>query len=228
MQRVADELAGKLAGNGLPKELQKQIGDLTKIGLVRTDYKKTYRFDEPQNGRINISMTISFTVLNYGNREEKYEPYLAEETFYDPQFLYLEYHLNTGQSVAYDQQQLMHCRTVRERTHAIEVRGKSIVVPRLRDHPDAKCHVVWRYRVTMPEQYSDITSFSIPITGITIELEDLPEDLEFFAGSDADHIENSRTWTFRRSFINGQHVRAWWFRKGSVSVSLSADGSHLA
>lgn len=213
LQRVADELAGRLVGNGLPGELQKQIGELTQVKLVRSDYRKIYRFGAPHDGKVAIWVTISFTVLNYGNKDEEYTPWIGEESFYDPKFLSLEYYLHSGKSFCCNEMQLEGRRTIREKTHAIEVKGDPITIPRLRDDPNAKCNVVWRYKVTMPEEYSDISSFSLPATGLTIELEDLPEGFEFFAGANAEHLAGSKTWIFKRSFIDGQHVRTWWFRK---------------
>jgi hypothetical protein len=221
MQRVADELAGRLAGNGLPDLLQQQIGDLTRVTLVRTDYKKVYRFEEPRDGRVTICLTISFTVVNFGRKVEEYQPWVAEETFYKPRFLSLEYQLfrDTGNTrFSFDEQQLKSRQEERVDTHALEVKGDAITIPRWKDEPNTKCKVVIRYKVTMPEEYSDISSFSLPAIGLTIELEELPKGFRFVAGSDAEHDPGSTTWTFNRSFINGQHVRTWWFRTPMTPV----------
>ena len=104
----------------------------------------------------------------------------------------------------------------REGTHAIEAKGPAIIIPRLKDDANAKCSLVWRYKVTMPEEYSDISSFSLPATELRIELERLPSDFEFYSSDGNEHIPGSKTWAYKRSFIDGQHVRVWWFRKSSA------------
>jgi hypothetical protein len=32
-------------------------------------------------------------------------------------------------------------------------------------------------------------------------------------GPKVGHVAGSLTWEFNEAFINGQHVRVWWFRK---------------
>jgi hypothetical protein len=48
-----------------------------------------------------------------------------------------------------------------------------------------------------------------------LQLQDLPEELEFIAGRDASlhHEVGSQSWYFDKSFISGQHLSAWWFRE---------------
>ena len=209
MQRVADELAEKLAGNGLPDLLQRQIGDLTQVGLVRTDYRKVYRFDGPRDGKMKLHLSITFTVINYGRKEMKYTPWVAEEKVYNPCYLSLDYHIGSKRC-AFNEDELRHRQTERGSTHAIEVAGDPVMIPRLKDDPSAKCKVSIRYTILTHDEYSDITSFSLPTIGLTIEEEGLPIGFQFFAGADAEH--KGHTWTFDRSFIEGQHVRAWWYK----------------
>jgi hypothetical protein len=213
IQRVADGLLGKLAGAGLPATLQEQIRSLVKVGTVRVDYKKSYRFDNPSNGKITIAISVSHDVVNYGDDTEEYRPWMAEEGIYNPKFIYLEYKLPTGEGFCFNDDQLMARRTIRQDTHAIETKGDAIKIRPLKYDSNAKCSVRWQYKVTMPEEYSDITAFGGPTTNATVELERLPDGFEFCSGGDAHHLENSKTWTFKQSFISGQHIRAWWFKK---------------
>lgn len=75
------------------------------------------------------------------------------------------------------------------------------------------CKVFWQYRIKMSESYSDVTSFAAATTGAELRVDRKPPQLDFTSDSDADveHIPQSNTWYFKRSFIPGQHVRVRWF-----------------
>src|SRR2546422_10556326 len=76
------------------------------------------------------------------------------------------------------------------------------------------CKVTWRYKVTMRDEYSDVTSFSAATIGARIVLRDIPSGLDFHcSGESLKHVEGSRTWDFDRPFISDQHVRVWWSKK---------------
>jgi hypothetical protein len=90
-----------------------------------------------------------------------------------------------------------------------------IILNPVRAGEKAACQVTWRYGLTVPEQYCDVTDLSEATMGATIQVESLPEELEFVSGGDASlhHQAGSQSWYFEKAFIAGQHVRAWWFRK---------------
>jgi hypothetical protein len=60
-----------------------------------------------------------------------------------------------------------------------------------------------------------VTDLSEATMGATIQVESLPDELEFVSGGDSSlhHQAGSQSWYFDKSFIAGQHVRSWWFRK---------------
>ena len=62
----------------------------------------------------------------------------------------------------------------------------------------------------MPEQYCDAISFDEATMGATLQVENLPENLEFLAGGDTSlhHEAGSHSWYFDRSFVGGQQLRA--------------------
>jgi hypothetical protein len=97
----------------------------------------------------------------------------------------------------------------------------SVIMKPVRTGERSACQVTWRYRVSMPEQYCDVTDFGEATLGATLQLQNLPEELEFISGGDASlhHEAGSQSWYFDKSFIQGQHVRAWWFRRNSVRLS---------
>jgi hypothetical protein len=99
----------------------------------------------------------------------------------------------------------------RVRSHALP----AITLKPVRAGEKATCQVTWRYGLTMPEQYSDVTDLSEATMGATIQVESLPDELEFVSGGDSSlhHQAGSQSWYFDKAFIAGQHVRAWWYRK---------------
>src|SRR3974377_494206 len=85
----------------------------------------------------------------------------------------------------------------------------------------APCQVTWRYSLTVPEQYCDVTELNEATLGATIQIESLPDELEFGCGGDTSlhHEAGSQSWYFEKAFIAGQCVRAWWFRRKSLRTS---------
>ena len=91
----------------------------------------------------------------------------------------------------------------------------------VRSGEKSACQVTWRYRVTMPEEFCDVTDFSEATLGATFQVQNFPDGLEFVAGGDASlhHEADSQSWYYDKSFIAGQHLRASWFRKAEMRAS---------
>ena len=106
IEKVADDLAQRLVGRGLPEELQGHIGKIVKTSLVRDHYEKTYYFHDPDSGRVNIDITITFEVRNYSDKTVPYAPDMDERVVLQPRFLYLEYGLNGKDVISLDRQSL--------------------------------------------------------------------------------------------------------------------------
>ena len=74
--------------------------------------------------------------------------------------------------------------------------------------------MTWTYSLVMPDRYSDITAFSGPAVNLQIQLLDPHDGIDFIVECDhMTHVPDSHTWDFKRAFIQGQHVRVWWFAK---------------
>jgi len=214
IRRVADDLAERLVGRGLPSELQGQIGQIVKTTLVRERFVKTYSFSDPHEGYIKIDIKFTFDVKNYSDSIREYAPTIGEESFYEPEFLSVEYGIRGGSSFSYTGSQLKSSIETDPVTKAKSVTNlRTIKLDPIKTNPAAICQVIMRYRVTMREDYSDIMSFSGPTIGFSIQLDRIPEGFEFFSsGERMRHVPGSSSWNFDRSFLPGQHVRAWWFR----------------
>jgi hypothetical protein len=87
------------------------------------------------------------------------------------------------------------------------------------------CQVTWRYRLTAPEQYCDLIEFDEATLGATLQVQNIPQELEFVSGGDSSlhHEMNSQSWYFDKSFIPGQHLRAWWFRTAPLRSARRSD-----
>ncbi len=223
IQRVAADVSGKLAGRGLPEEMRILIHELVETHIVRTNYVKSYRFSEPDNdGHVSIDLTVHYTAENYSPRPERFSPSIQEETFYSPQFKHIEYGL-TGKSNVLTPQQIEQLTTIDPDTKVKSLFAPEIVLPPHSEINPARCKVLIRYSLKMRDQYSDVTNFGWPTVGATIELEEIPEVLQFLSAGDASirHVEGSTTWYFDRPFLVGQHIRTWWFRKPQTKLSIS-------
>ena len=221
IERVAQDVAGQLAGWKLPKDLQLLIRDLVGTHIVREGLVKSYRFADPDvNGYVRIDITVRYDAINYSGHSEPFIPTIQEETFYDPEFKHMEYEVG-DESIVLTRAQIAEMTTIDPKTHVKTLSGPAISIPP--KDSNARCSVIVKYSVTMREEYSDVTNFGWATLGATIEVDDTPDTLEFISGGDdkVQHSLGSLKWYFNRPFIPGQHMRVWWFRK-NPTPKLSA------
>jgi hypothetical protein len=214
IERVSDDLAQKLVGRGLPKELQAHIQKITKTELVWSNYIKRYVLSlVDTSGKMQLETETSFEVRNYSDLTIEYSPSLAEESFYSPEFSHIEYGLNGDAPHVFGEQAL---------EKKVETTSDSRVkkvhdFPRIDLPPTTEekfVKVLMRYRVTMPIEYTDLTHFGGPTTGVRVILQVIPNGFDFSAeGEGVIHAPESQSWEFAGPFVGGQHVRVRWFKK---------------
>jgi hypothetical protein len=218
LERVSDGLAQTLVGRGLPVEMQGLIRDVVSTDLVRDHYVKTYAFSTPEDGRVQVHVEVRYEIRNYSEAVRDYAPELTTETFFRPEFRFLEYGI-AGRKIYTFSDENLASKVEIEDTLGVSRVPKS-ALPALSLKPvkageKAACQVTWRYGLTVPEQYCDVTDLDDATLGATLHVETLPEELEFVSGCDASlhHEAGSQSWYFERAFLAGQHLRAWWFRR---------------
>jgi hypothetical protein len=216
IERVAVDVAKRLVGGALPSAMQTLIGDLVGTHIVRDSYIKSYRFSEPDvEGNVSIDVTIRFSARNYSSSTRPYSPSIQEETFYHPEFKHMEYGEAGSPAHVLGDEQIQSLTTIDPNTHVKSLFAPPIDLPSVHADSNARCDVLLKYSVKMREEYCDVTSFGGATIGATLEVDDIPASLDFVSGGDdkVRHTPQSKTWYFDRPFINGQHIRAWWFRK---------------
>jgi hypothetical protein len=219
IEYVGRDVARRVSAAHLPPALRSQIWTVVNSQLVYEDYQRGYRLTRGVSGRMNVESTITYKVRNYGFTSVPYSPMLGEESFHKPKFLSVEYRLTSGGGHAFSEEELVAFTAPRPRTRALRVDSLPKVMLRPKDQmPEEVCTVVWRYVAEMEVDYSDITAFGGATIKPVIQLDDKPDDIDFFSdGEGIEHIEGGRRWVFNRPFIEGQHVRVWWHRAGRQS-----------
>jgi hypothetical protein len=222
IERVSEDLAQRVIGRGLPEELQSAIRDVVATDLVRDHYVKSYTFSTPENGYVDVDIEVRYEIRNYSEAMQDYAPEISVETFARPEFRFLEYGIAGRKIHTFSDENL----SSKVETELNVKRVPASALPPVSLKPvrageKSSCQVTWRYHITVPEQYCDVIDFGEATLGATLHLQDIPEELEFISGGDASlhHEVGSHSWYFDRSFIAGQHLRAWWFRKASVRSS---------
>lgn len=218
VERVSDGLAQSLVGRGLPVEMQGPVRDVVSTDLVRDHYVKTYAFSTPENGLVQVNVEVRYEIRNYSEAVRDYAPEIVVESFFQPEFRFLEYGIAGRKIYSFTDENLSALAETDEDLGVTRVpRG---ALPLLSLKPvkageKSPCQVTWRYGVTVPEQYCDVTHLDEATLGATLQVEALPEELEFVSGYDASlhHETGSQSWYFEKAFISGQHLRAWWFRR---------------
>jgi hypothetical protein len=220
VERVSDGLAQALVGRGLPVEMQGPVRDIVSTDLVRDHYVKSYAFSLPENGSIQVNVEVRYEIRNYSEAVRDYAPEMTVESFFHPEFRFLEYGIAGRKIHSFADENLS------PKVERVEDLGVTRVprsaLPLLSLRPvktgeKAPCQVTWRYSIIVPEQYCDVTHLDEATLGATLQVEALPEELEFVSGYDASlhHEAGSQSWYFEKAFISGQHLRAWWFRRKS-------------
>jgi hypothetical protein len=216
VERVSDGLAQRLIGRGLPAELQESIRDIVSTDLVRDHYVKSYTFSPPENGSVQVNIEVRYEVRNYSEAVRDYAPEMAAEIFFQPSFQLLEYGIAGRKIYTFSDDDLASkVQSVDELNLRRVLRSAlpPVILKPVRSGEKAACQVTWKYSLTMPEQYCDVTEFDEATMGATLQLEALPEDMEFISGGDVSmhHEADSRSWYFENAFTPGQYLRAWWF-----------------
>ena len=218
VERVSDGLAQRLVGRGLPADMQAPIRDVVSTDLVRDHYVKSYAFSALDDGRVQVNVEVRFEVRNYSEVVRDYAPEMVTETFFQPDFRFLEYGIAGRKIYTFSDDKLS--RKAQAENELGVTRVARCALPTLSLKPvrtgeKAACQVTWRYAITVPDQYCDVTELDEATLGATIHVEALPEELDFGSGGDASlhHEAGSQSWYFEKAFIAGQCVRAWWFRR---------------
>jgi hypothetical protein len=218
VERASDGLAQKLIGRGLPVELQALIRDVVGTDFVRDHYVKTYTFSAPEDGRVNVDVEVRYEVRNYSEATRDYAPEMTAEIFFQPEFRFLEYGIAGRKMHTFSDDGLSSKVETAEDLNLRRVSRSALPALSLkpvRSGEKSSCQVTWRYRMTVPEQYCDVTDFSEATIGATLQVQSIPEDMAFVAGGDTSlhHEAGSQSWFFDKSFVTGQHLCAWWLRK---------------
>ncbi len=224
VERASDGLAQKLIGRGLPVELQSAIRDIVDTDFVRDHYVKSYSFSTPESGFVSVDVEIRYEVRNYSEASRDYAPEITAGVFCQPEFRFLEYGIAGRKTYTFSDENLAAKVETAEELNLKRVPRNAL--PAVSVHPvrsgeKSACQVTWRYRVVVPEQYCDVSSFDEATIGATMQVQSLPEEMDFVAGGDTSlhHEAGSQSWYFEKSFVAGQHVCAWWFRKPSTRMS---------
>jgi hypothetical protein len=154
-------------------------------------------------------------VKNYSNSTVDYVPEMDEEVFFEPEFLYLQYGMTGAKSHSLDEQALAKRIEIKhENTDTKQVSGKEhLRLKPFLKNPNAVYNVTWKHRVTMLEEFCDITEFRYATIGARLRVDKIPDRLRFVSAGDLSHEAGSISWDFSGPFMTGQHVKSWWFRK---------------
>jgi hypothetical protein len=173
----------------------------------------------PQDGKVTVEVSYSFQVRNYGDTVEEYAPWLAEEDFYAPQFISLAYGIVGEPGYGWSGDELQAFVTERPDDRAKEIGGPlttkplpKIALRPFKQDPASVCRVAWQYVMTMPESYTDTTSFAGATIGARVVEEAVPDGFRF-VGDSRYAVKSGRVWTYTRPFIPNQHIRVRWFRE---------------
>ena len=229
VERISDGLAQRLVGRGLPADMQAPIRDVVSTDLVRDHYVKSYTFSAPEDGRVEVNVEVRFEVRNYSEVVRDYAPEMVAESFFQPEFRFLEYGIAGRKIYTFADDTLARKAESEDALGVTRVPRSALPALSLkpvRTGEKASCQVTWRYSITTPEQYCDVTELDEATLGATIQIEALPDDLEFVCAGDTSlhHEAGSQSWYFEKAFIAGQCVRACWVRRKSSVRSARASG----
>ena len=152
VERISDGLAQRLVGRGLPVDMQAPIRDVVSTDLVRDHYVKSYTFSAPEDGRVQVNVEVRFEVRNYSEAVRDYAPEMVAETFFQPEFRFLEYGI-AGRKIYTFSDDTISCKAETEDALGV-TRVPRSALPLLSLRPvrtgeKAPCQVTWRYSLTV-------------------------------------------------------------------------------
>ena len=111
IEHVGGDLASKLNAAHLPVKLRQHAQQIVRSDRVQEEHEKSYRLIERADDGIDVVVTLSYRIKNFGATPVAYAPALAEESFHQPIFQHLEYSIVDGEGHAFDEsnlQQFVH------------------------------------------------------------------------------------------------------------------------
>lgn len=224
IDKTTQELAEKLVGLGLPKDLQALIGDLVhRTHLVHDQSSIRYEGiqEVPESDLLTISIERRYRSWNYGRGVMSYRPTIGDEQFNRPRFLSLQCFVGDNLAYSMDEHELAATAQIVPESRAKNVFGKTVQLEPFNDGKGLPCSVVWRLSITVPKHYSDVIAFGAPtVGGFEISRGGIPENFEFDATRDANmsFAENGTLWRYHRAFLTKQHLRVWWRPKAATAA----------
>ena len=166
--------------------MQGLVRDVVSTDLVRDHYVKSYSFSTPDDGRIQLNVEVRYEIRNYSEAVRDYAPELTAETFFQPEFRFLEYGIAGRKIYTFSDENLVSKLEIEETLGVTRVPRSAL--PALSLKPvkageKAACQVTWRYGLTVPEQYCDVTDLDEATLGATLHVEAIPEELNSSRGA---------------------------------------------
>jgi hypothetical protein len=219
IEKVAEELAGRLVGRDLPSDLHAEIKRIVGTDLVRDKFVKSYRFLDPEGDRVGVEVTITYEVRNYSDAGRCFSPAFEEETFYEPELLYVEYGLK-DEVYAFQAEEMERYVESDPSTNVKRFKApKTLKLQPIKRDEKAVARARLIYRVKMPKEYADVTSFMLPTLGAELTVSNTPDGCRVVSGAGGTirHAQKSNSWYYDRPFMPGQHIRLWWFKASQKS-----------
>lgn len=208
LRETSRDVAKYLIGYDLPKEVQDKIHELMETSIIREGCEVRYKLYPPKDGRVLIEEEWSFHIVNYSNTPKDYPHSIAVEKHDNPEFLELRCHSDDPKAAYCWGQERLRGQTSESEPGVLLCTGKKL---KIRPRVDGfKYLISSKYRITVPEEASDIINFFGPAVGITV-IADCSPELEFSAP--AATVSTANRWEYQGIFLPGQHVHVRWFPK---------------
>lgn len=178
LRETSKDVAKYLIGYDLPKEIQDKIHELMGISIVREGCEVRYKLYPPKDGHVLIEEEWSFNLINYSNTSKEYVHAIAVEKHDNPEFLELRCHTDDTKAAYCWEREKLQAQVSESEPGVLLCVGKKLkILPRT---DGFKYLVSSKYRITVPQEASDIINFFGPAVGITV-MADCPPELEFAA-----------------------------------------------
>lgn len=204
---TSHDIAKYLIGYNLPKEIQDAIRDLMATAVIRRDFNQHYTLEHNTEGKLKLTISTKYKVLNCSNTVREFTPRLEFEKHQAPTIL--EFRCDSADRRAVDikrgNQDLGE-----KQDGVLSIALKKIKLQPAINGNGLSYQVSCKYYRLVDVADSDVISFVAPTIGVTITAEP-PEDIGFYVGTAT--VETENRWEFQRLFLELQHVHVRWFGK---------------
>ena len=179
INEIARDVFVHIFGHALPIELRGRINQMVRIDLIFRDFRIHYRLTPLAEKMVRVEVSQEYQIENLSGHTLPHQLCLFLEKQDSPEFL--EFRCDPIDDMesrfCYSQNKRVEVSDKPDEPGVLQARAKKILLK-----PNVRYPIIARYTLRLPEDSSDICCFGQPTIGVSITIDECPEDFAFEVG----------------------------------------------